>query len=1030
MSSVLSKSLLAAEELAAEATALPSFPINLLDVRRNVEHIMSEFRHYGFFDEFTVHDFSHCLEMIRMLDWIILPETKKVMSEADWLLIVLACYFHDMGLLITRDEFDRRNETDFPRFCREELFGGSEGKDYEEKVRKLSPEKMEQFLYQEFVRENHGKRIRAWIEGKPAFQVGFAEAAFDEVQSLLGKLPSTFKRDLALVCESHNLDDLHDTKKYGVSQPYGNSEEETANVQYSAVLLRTVDLLQVTQHRTPAVLFRLINPTDPISQREWAKQGGVTRIRPRIGLDKDGNPNPNAPVDSIEIFAEFQDDIGFFGLTSYLVYARGQLRKSFEVVEKSRRVAPRRYAFPWKDIDDSHVEARGFLKQTFGFSLDQAKILDLLTGHTLYNDSNVVVRELMQNAIDAVRLQAIIDQTPSNVSGQINVKWSNSEASLEIADNGTGMSQDTIENHLLKVGASKYQNTHFKEMYPTFSSISRFGIGVLSAFMVADTVEIVTRSADDDNVRQISLRSVHGRYLIRLLDQDCLDAKLVTPHGTIVRLKFRASAKRVNIVDAMHRWIKFPRCSVQLSVDEGTEVQIGHDTLGAALAAYFERVKSPKEMSRRQTKIVEKELEGVSVAYALEWSETFRDWTFARTLTEESKRLEAADAGGGVWPMCTCVEGIAVVSGTPGFEKYSIVAIANAVGHGAPKTNVARSSIEDTEESKELTRKIYEIYVQQIADEAERLVSGEKYSISWASSQIPFLVNALVSGDADAINYSLQREALKKLPMFVIESEGRRRSASLAVLKADGSFWTVESEMTRSAERILREASTELTLKQLMEILERDAPWLPEGVIVCNFNTRLLPFDVLLTDFEIDGVQMLHKERRLHVKWHRISDERHWVGRRDAELRLGRRAVEYVEEMTLRRARWARLFVANREITQQGLDEFVGFHCHQAIYILPNQPAGQFLTKLAADREFVECFVYSLILVDHLANTESVEGDDFVKSVKQWVGRVSEFGTELKFEAEFIEAASSGSLRLADPLATSTRFFDFEGPWF
>ncbi len=39
------------------------------------------------------------------------------------------------------------------------------------------------------------------------------------------------------------------------------------------------------------------------------------------------------------------------------------------------------------------------------FTIDQENILQLLVGHTLYNDSSVVVRELVQNAIDAVKLQ-------------------------------------------------------------------------------------------------------------------------------------------------------------------------------------------------------------------------------------------------------------------------------------------------------------------------------------------------------------------------------------------------------------------------------------------------------------------------------------------------------------------------------------------------------------------------------------------------------------------------------------------------
>lgn len=207
-----SAELLPIEQLAEKATKLPTFPINLLDVRRNVDLILNEFRRHGFFEEYTVHDFSHCLEMIKILDWLVPTETKRIMSSADWLMIVLACYFHDMGLLVTRAEFEARTRTYFPRFCEDELFGGPNGADYRAKVEALPPDQRDRFLYQEFVRANHGTRIKSWIEGNPASRLGFADAAFDEIQNLLSKLPKSFRRDLGLICESHNLDDLQDLK--------------------------------------------------------------------------------------------------------------------------------------------------------------------------------------------------------------------------------------------------------------------------------------------------------------------------------------------------------------------------------------------------------------------------------------------------------------------------------------------------------------------------------------------------------------------------------------------------------------------------------------------------------------------------------------------------------------------------------------------------------------------------------------------------------------------------------------------------
>jgi HSP90 family molecular chaperone len=60
-------------------------------------------------------------------------------------------------------------------------------------------------------------------------------------------------------------------------------------------------------------------------------------------------------------------------------------------------------------IDETSIETEGFIRDTFEFTIDQARIQDLLTGHTLYNDSRVVLRELVQNSLDAIRLQQHIE---------------------------------------------------------------------------------------------------------------------------------------------------------------------------------------------------------------------------------------------------------------------------------------------------------------------------------------------------------------------------------------------------------------------------------------------------------------------------------------------------------------------------------------------------------------------------------------------------------------------------------------------
>lgn len=616
------------ETKAIEAQSLPSFPINVEEIRRTVSTLLSHFGRNDIFDEYTVHDFGHVHEMLKCLDWLIPDDTRLILTKADWLLLTLACYFHDLGLLVTKDEFDARDQSDFRKFCEKILFTGPNAADYRAKIEELDSLDRDKFLYQEFVRYYHAARVRSWIVGTPNVALGSAKAAAEEIDRLLSPLDISFRTDLANVCESHNLDDLDSELKYPLYRPYGSSEEEAANLQYIAILLRTTDLIQITNKRAPTVLYKIINPKDPISQVEWLKQNAVRHVRPQPKGNRSGEVSRDIQSDTIEIYADFKSADGFFGLTAYLLYAEKELQKSYELAEKSKKVTPNKFSFPWRYIDDRHIKAEGFLPRKFGFELDQERILDLLTGHTLYNDSAVVIRELAQNSIDAVRLQADEEHQDSNDFGKVDIYWDSKTAELQVIDNGTGMTQEVIEKHLLKVGSSRYQDSKFKEEHPEFSPISRFGIGVLSAFMVADTVEIVTCSTQEEQAREISLRSVHGRYLIRLLDKNSSPkAKALLPHGTKFTLKLRASAAKVDILAAVRRWIIIPRCQVTVTIDGAPPIRIGFPSPKAALEDYIANAFA-KLLGKQEYRVEEREETGLILAYGLKFDPLFRDWSF------------------------------------------------------------------------------------------------------------------------------------------------------------------------------------------------------------------------------------------------------------------------------------------------------------------------------------------------------------------------------------------------------------------
>ena len=88
------------------------------------------------------------------------------------------------------------------------------------------------------------------------------------------------------------------------------------------------------------------------------------------------------------------------------------------------------------------------------------------------------------------------------------------------------MTISDVENYLLKVGASKYRDDAVKKEFLNFSSISHFGIGILTCFMIANDIDIITNSDDQEDVNCINLRKVNGSYLLSKISKSKVDTRI------------------------------------------------------------------------------------------------------------------------------------------------------------------------------------------------------------------------------------------------------------------------------------------------------------------------------------------------------------------------------------------------------------------------------------------------------------------------------------------------------------------------
>ena len=141
------------------------------------------------------------------------------------------------------------------------------------------------------------------------------------------------------------------------------------------------------------------------------------------------------------------------------------------------------------------------------FEADTSKILDIVI-HSLYSNREIFLRELISNASDALDKRRFLASTDQSLQAeqelQIHIKSDKKAKTLTISDNGIGMDSDDMVSSLGTIARSGTQN-FIKQLEASkenddskLSLIGQFGVGFYAAFMVAETVNVISRKAGSD----------------------------------------------------------------------------------------------------------------------------------------------------------------------------------------------------------------------------------------------------------------------------------------------------------------------------------------------------------------------------------------------------------------------------------------------------------------------------------------------------------------------------------------------------
>ena len=122
----------------------------------------------------------------------------------------------------------------------------------------------------------------------------------------------------------------------------------------------------------------------------------------------------------------------------------------------------------------------------------------------LYSEKEIFLREIVSNSVDAItklrRLSSLGEADFASENFRVDVTVDKDAKTLTVSDNGIGMTEDELKKYLCNIalsGAMDFISKYEGSEENGTGIIGHFGLGFYSAFMAADTVEVVTKSYTD-----------------------------------------------------------------------------------------------------------------------------------------------------------------------------------------------------------------------------------------------------------------------------------------------------------------------------------------------------------------------------------------------------------------------------------------------------------------------------------------------------------------------------------------------------
>lgn len=515
----------------------------------------------GPFRNYTLHNRDHSKKLLHILEYIVPIETLNSLSTLECSIIVYSSFLHDMGMSITQNE---KNEILKSVEFNDYVKSWSNINDSINNVRNniVSASDSEKSVYESILFQLYECAISSFIRPK--------HATVDRYKDLINRIKISsgnnelfsingvsFEDILIDICASHNYDASYLTESKNIYNDRYPCDlaiaHQIVNSRFCAAVLRLTDILDFDRERTPNILYESLGipnsdlPGAEVSICEWQKHMSIHTLDIRS--------------DEVIVSAVCNHPVIERSIRDFCLIIEREIKDTIAVLNRSIVPKEKNYNINLPLSIRPYITSVGYVYHDVSLRLNQSAIINILMGEKLYSNSAIAIRELLQNSLDACAIRKIIENNDKYIPEifvSLNVDINN-RTWIEVSDNGIGMDDHVISEYLLKLGDSYYDSSEFKrhirfrqESENPYKSISKFGIGILSVFMLADVLEVHTKSSfsprHDFQPRMIRIERFGGLAFITTTNKAI--------NGTKVKIRLRSDIDISKIVDEVVRYLK------------------------------------------------------------------------------------------------------------------------------------------------------------------------------------------------------------------------------------------------------------------------------------------------------------------------------------------------------------------------------------------------------------------------------------------------------------------------------------------